>query len=128
MVPDAVHPFTYPGTLAVIYPGGKPGMACFLPSRHKFYCVKARSRYKLSSGRVFIQVYEFGKRPAAQCRGISYPGVIICLGIESCIACRCAYPGLRPLQICLASRLSGSKRLKRKEKFGPILNIWFLLG
>jgi hypothetical protein len=21
----------YPGTLAVIYPGGKPGMACFLP-------------------------------------------------------------------------------------------------
>jgi hypothetical protein len=24
------HPFTYPGTLAVIYPGGKTGMACFL--------------------------------------------------------------------------------------------------
>jgi hypothetical protein len=24
------HPVTYPGTLAVIYPGGKPGMACFL--------------------------------------------------------------------------------------------------
>jgi hypothetical protein len=24
------HPATYPGTLAVIYPGGKTGMACFL--------------------------------------------------------------------------------------------------
>ena len=28
MVPGAVHPFTYPGTLAVIYPGGKTGMPC----------------------------------------------------------------------------------------------------
>jgi hypothetical protein len=25
------HPVYYPGTLAVIYPGGKTGMACFLP-------------------------------------------------------------------------------------------------
>jgi hypothetical protein len=110
------HPATYPGTLAEIYPGGKPGMACFLPSRHKLYCVKARSRYKFSSGRVFIQVYEIDKRPAAQCRGISYPGATNCLGIESFITCRCAYPGLSPLQIYLASRLSGCKRLKRKRK------------
>jgi hypothetical protein len=25
------HPATYPGTLAASYPGGKTGMACFLP-------------------------------------------------------------------------------------------------
>ena len=33
------HPATYPGALAVIYPGGKTGMACFLPSGCKFYCM-----------------------------------------------------------------------------------------
>jgi hypothetical protein len=37
----------------------------------------------------------FGKRPAAQCRGISYPGATICLGIRSFITCRGAYPDLR---------------------------------
>jgi len=42
------HTATYPDTLAVIYPGGKTGMACFLRSGCKFYCVKVRSRYKLS--------------------------------------------------------------------------------
>ena len=56
--------------------------------------MQARSRYKFSNGRVFIQIYEFGKRPAAQCRGISYPGATNCLGIESFIACSGAYPGL----------------------------------
>ena len=76
----------------------------------------------------YLSRYSFGKRPAAQCRGISYPGATNCLGIESFITCSGAYPGLRPLQIYLASRLSRCKRLKRKEKFGPILNIWFLLG
>ena len=123
------HPATDPGTLAVIYPGGKPGMACFLPSGYKFYCMQARSRYKFSK---WTRIYP-GRRnlvngQLAQCRGTSYPGARICLGIESFITCRCAYPGLRPLQIYLASRLSRCKRLKRKEKFGPILNIWFLLG
>jgi hypothetical protein len=57
--------------------------------------MQARSRYKFSSGRVFIQVYEPGKRPAAQCRGISYPGARICLGIKSYITCRCALSGFK---------------------------------
>jgi hypothetical protein len=60
-----------------------------------FYFIQARSRYKFSSGRVFIPVYEVGKRPAAQCRGISYPGATNCLGIENFITCSGAYPGLR---------------------------------
>ena len=34
------------------------------------------------SERVFIQVEEIGKRPAAQCRGISYSGARLCLGIK----------------------------------------------
>jgi hypothetical protein len=112
VVPGAVHPVPYPGTLAVYYPGGKTGMACFLPSVCKFYNKKARSRYKFSSGRVFIQVYEFGKRPAAQCRGISYPEAINCLGIESFITCSGAYPGAG-LRLIPAN---GSESRKKHDK------------
>ena len=103
-------------------------MACFLPSGCKFYCVKARSRYKLSSWTSIYPGRWSWKKPVAQCRGISYPGATICLGIESFITCSGAYPGLKAVRISLASRLSGGKRLKEKERFGPILNIWFLLG
>jgi hypothetical protein len=46
-------------------------------------------------GREFIPVHKFGKKPAAQCRGINYPGARICLGTKSFITCRCAYPDLR---------------------------------
>ena len=60
------------------------------------FIVKRRGRgISYLGGRVFIQVYELGKRPAAQCRGISYPGATNCLGIESFITCSGAYPGLR---------------------------------
>ena len=63
-------------------------------------------------GRVFIQVYKVGKRPAAQCRGISYPGATNCLGIESLITCSGAYPGLR-LRLIPAD---GSESRKKHDK------------
>jgi hypothetical protein len=106
----------YPGTLAASYPGGKTGMACFLPSGHKFYWVKARSRYKFSDGQAFIQVYSFGKRPAAQCHGISYPGARICLGIKSYITCSGAYPDLR-LETDPGKRLIISKKHDKQLTF-----------
>jgi hypothetical protein len=63
-------------------------------------------------GREFIQVDETGKRPAAQCRGINYPEATNCLGIESFIACRCAYPGLRLRLI----PVDGSESSKKHDK------------
>ena len=87
-------------------------MACFLPYGCKFYSKKARSRYKFSDGRIFIQLYKFGKWPAAQCRGISYPGATNCLGIESFITCSGAYPGLRLRLI----PVNGSESSKKHDK------------
>jgi hypothetical protein len=89
--------------------------------------VQARSRYKFSGGRVFIRVYEVGKRPAAQCRGISYPGARICLGIKSFITCSGAYPGLR-LRTDPCKRLIISKKHDKqltfivRVMFSPLLN------
>ena len=67
-------------------------------------------------GRVFIHVYKTGKRPAAQCRGISYPGATNCLGIESFITCRCAYPGLR-LRLIPANGSESSKKHDKQLNF-----------
>jgi hypothetical protein len=78
--------------------------------------MQARSRYKFSDGRVFIQVYEIGKRPAAQYRGIDYPGARICLGIVSFITCRGAYPGLR-LRTDPGKRLRISKKHDKQLTF-----------
>ena len=91
----------------------------FCKSRHKFYCMQARSRYKFSSGRVFIQVYEIGKRLVAQCRGINYPGATICLGIASYITCSGGYPGLR-LRLIL---LKGSESAKNMTNNLPLLAV-----
>jgi hypothetical protein len=66
------HPATYPGTLAVIYPGGKPGMArvfavmvqILLSITSVAPCpaeAKRKRGYKFSDGRVFIRVDEVGK-------------------------------------------------------------------
>ena len=48
-----------PGTLARKLSRCKEGMAHFLPSWYKFYCVLARSRYKLDRSREFITGYKF---------------------------------------------------------------------
>jgi hypothetical protein len=94
-------------------------MACFLPSGCKFYCMQARSRYKLSSGRVFIPVSKIGKRPVAQCRGINYPGATNCLGIESFITCSGAHPGLRLRLI----PVDGSEPAKSMTNNLPLLSV-----
>ena len=44
----------------------------FLQSWYKFYCVLARSRYKVDRSREFIPGYKVGWRALAQCRGTSY--------------------------------------------------------
>ena len=49
-----------PGTLAGKLSRCKEGMAWFLPSWYKFYCVLARSRYKFDRSREFIPGYKFG--------------------------------------------------------------------
>ncbi len=49
-----------PGTLARKLSRCKEGMACFLPSWYKFYCVLAGSRYKFSRSREFVPGYKFG--------------------------------------------------------------------
>ena len=49
-----------PGTLARKLSRCKEGMAHFLPSWYKFYCVLARSRYKFDRSREFIPSYKAG--------------------------------------------------------------------
>jgi hypothetical protein len=78
--------------------------------------MQARSRYKFSSGRVFIQVYKIGKWPAAQCHDISYPGATNCLDIVSFITCSGAYPGLR-LETDPGKRLIVSKKHDKQLTF-----------
>ena len=49
-----------PGTLARKLSRCKEGMAHFLPSWYKIYCVQARSRYKVDRSHEFIPGYKFG--------------------------------------------------------------------
>jgi hypothetical protein len=49
-----------PGTLARNLSRCKEGMAHFLPSWYKLYCVLARSRYKVDRSREFIPGYKVG--------------------------------------------------------------------
>jgi hypothetical protein len=49
-----------PGTLARKPSRCKEGMAWFLPSWCKFYCIQARSRYNFDRSHEFIPDYKFG--------------------------------------------------------------------
>ncbi len=60
------YPTQHPGRVLVPCDSGarnlsrcKEGTAQFLPSWYKFYCVLARSRYKLDANHIFITGYKF---------------------------------------------------------------------
>jgi hypothetical protein len=94
-----------PGTLAGICPGGKTGMACFLPSWYKFYCIQARlpraseasdggRGTRLVSGRELLQVQKVDRLALVQCRGTNYFGTRNLSRCRILIACSCGNPGV----------------------------------
>ena len=108
-----------PGTLARKLSRCKEGMAHFLPSRYKFYCVLARSRYKVDRSREFIPGYKVGgghwRSVAVQF--VSEPEICQGAGFKLRADARFAQRSgaklgvrvQRPLQICLGCRSKSKK-------------------
>jgi hypothetical protein len=87
----------------------KEGMAHFLPSWYKFYCVLARSRYKFDRSREFITGYKVGgghwRSVAVQI--VSEPEICQGAGIKLRADERVRVQ--EPLRICLGCRSKSKK-------------------
>ena len=70
-----------PGTLAAQMSRCKEGIAHFLPSCYKLYCVLARSRHKFDRSREFIPVYKDGCRHWRNVAVQTIPKAVIYYGI-----------------------------------------------
>ena len=101
------------GTLAEKLSRCKEGMAHFLPSWYKFYCVMARSRYKFDRSREFIPGYKVGgghwRSVAVQT--VSEPEICQGAGFKLRADARVRVQG--PLQICLGCRSKSKNRDKQ---------------
>ena len=98
-----------PGTLARKLSRCKEGMAHFLLSWYKFYCVLARSRYNFDRSREFIPGYKVGcghwRSVAVQV--VSEPE--ICQGAGFKLRADARVRVQRPLRICLECRSNSKK-------------------
>jgi len=102
-----------PGALVIKLSRCKEGMACFLPSWYKFYCVLARSRYKFDRSREFIPGYKVsnGHWRGVAVQFISKPESSHGAGFQLHADARVRVQ--QPLQICLEGRSKSKKHDKQ---------------
>jgi len=115
-----------PGTLAKKLSRCKEGMAHFLPSWYKFYCVLARSRYKLDRSREFIPGDKFGcgHRRSVAVQFVSEPRNCHGTGFRLLTGARVRVQ--EPLQICLGSRNKSKKCDKQLTHIVRVMRSWLL--
>ena len=110
------YPKQHPGRIPVPRASGarklsrcKEGMACFLPSWYKFYCVLARSRYKFDRSREFIPVYIVGCGHwcSVAVQIVSKPEICHSAGFKLRVDARVRVH--KPLQSCLERRSKSKK-------------------
>ena len=119
VLPDAASE-QGPGTLAGKLSRCKEGMAHFLPSWYKFYCVLARSRYKFDRSRGFIPGYKVGGRHWSSVAVQTVSKSEICHGVGFKLRTDARVRVQRPLQICLRCR---SKSKKCDEQLTHIVRV-----
>ena len=105
----------------------KEGMAHFLPSWYKFYCVLVRSRYKFDRSREFIPGYKVG---GGHWRSVAVQFVSepeICQGAGFKLRADERVRVQRPVRICLGCR-SKSKKCDKQLTFIVRVGSSFLLN
>ena len=98
-----------PGTLARKLSRCKEGMAHFLPSWYKFYCVLVRSRYKFDRSREFIPSYKAGGWHWRSVAVQTISETEICHGAEFKLCSDERVRVQQPVLICLESRSKSKK-------------------
>ena len=117
-----------PGTLARKLSRCKEGMACFLLSWYKYYCVLARSRYKFDRSREFIPGYKVGcghwRSVAVQ--AISEPEICHDAGFKLRADERVRVQ--EPLLICLECRSKSKKHDKQLTHIVRVISRYVILN
>jgi hypothetical protein len=98
-----------PGTLARKQSRCKEGMAWFLPSWYKFYCVLARSRYKFDRSREFITGYKVGRRHWRSVAVQTISKAVIYHSAGFILSADARVRVQQPLQICLEGKSKSKK-------------------